>query len=206
MRIFLNRVVIWIVAWLGAAFVLNADVEFKGPVFYKGKINGDRFDGAEFTVSVKKSGFEVSCDAGNKVFDFPFTPKIISDVVVSIDCTAAAVWSRPGRELRDKRRSIATLSSDGVLRTVNYAVGEMTERWEWIIELGAVSPDGSTVLAKCAKLIPIGDGTAGYVNHKWAILTLEGGKVKLLEELEFGKAFLRWPAYLKENDESRGGR
>lgn len=189
------------IALLGVISSLAAEVEFGGALFFKGVTVGETFEGRKFSVRGDEDSFDVTCKTSKQEFSFPIKVRIISDVVISHDCRAAAAWSRPSAELRDKRRSIATLTAAGVLRKATYASGEMTEDWEWIIELGSVSPDGRFVLAKCAKLIPVGDGPTGYVNHKWAVFRIEDGNIKIVEDFELEDAILRWPAYIKEGDD-----
>ena len=57
----------------------------------------------------------------------------------------------------------------------------MTDEFGWIVDLGAVSDNGQLVLAKCAFMLPPREDGSQWVNHKWAILKLQGDAIKVIE-------------------------
>lgn len=178
--------------WLMFLSALCAETVFDGPIFFKGDIVQQKFQGKEFQIDAEKGRFVVVCGQTGKVFTIPTKAKLVRDAVISGRKSAVAVSFSYTSSNRDSRRCLVTVTGDGVVRPIDYAGNKITEDLGWIIELGAVSNDGLVVLAKFAKFLPKGNGM-NYVNHEWAFVSLEKGKIELIEEVSFESAITRWP-------------
>ena len=63
----------------------------------------------------------------------------------------------------------------------DYKYPHMTKDFGWIVDLVSVSDDGSLILAKCAFMQPPRENGSQWVNHRWAILAIRQGSIKVIE-------------------------
>lgn len=161
--------------------VLLAEPLYVSSINFKGRIEGQSFEGRDFNVELKDRKFKIRCQRGeNGVFELDRNDNSILDLVFSPKCSAVAVALR-ATDSNSRRRSLVTIASDGEKRSFNYKAYEMSERLGWIVELGSVSDDGERVLAKCAWMLPENDAGISNVQHGWMILRIGEEEIEVFE-------------------------
>ena len=170
---------------------VRSEMRFGGPILFKGVVGESSFEGKVFNVILDEHGFSVISRNPQKAYVIPSDKETLYDAVISQKKSAVAVCLRQESD-EDSNEFLITLTDDGVLRVAKYSDSEMTATLGWVIELGAVSDDGKLVLAKCAKYTAPRNGI-NYVNHFWAFLSINEGKVKVVKEINFDGIDFKWP-------------
>jgi hypothetical protein len=167
--------------------VAAEDKPIDGAIVFRGKINGAHFRGSGMDIEVGDAEVSIRNEKNESIFKIPLRQQKLADAVLSHNRKAAAVVLK-GTPWPNRRQALATSNSEGVRRMFHYKTYEMTQELGWIVELGAVSDDGSLVLAKCAFMLPA-EGDVQRVNHKWIVLRVGG---ESLEVVETESAIERW--------------
>lgn len=153
---------------------------FLGPIIFKGQSENAHFSGQGFDIDVDEEKFTVSrFEKGSNEFTFNFNNSSIRDLVFSANRTAIAV-AMSASEWKKAQMALITIDASGRKRVFEYQSHEMTERYGWIVELGAVSDNGELILAKCALLLPENNGRQ-FVRHEWVVLAISENSIKVLE-------------------------
>jgi hypothetical protein len=118
-------------------------------------------------------------ERGSDEFMVKFNKSSIRDLVFSSSRAAIAV-AMSASEWKEALMALVTVDASGKRRVFEYQSHQMTERFGWVVELGAVSDNGSLVLAKCAMLMPEVNGMRP-VNHRWTILSVVDGSIRVVE-------------------------
>lgn len=151
-----------------------------GRIWFRGGVDGAAFKGPEFDLVAGAKTFAIKVKKTGGEFVFPRQKQKLSDAVLSRNQQAAAVLLR-GLPAPSRRATIATIDAAGKSRIYDYKSYEMTKELGWIVELGAVSDDGKLVLAKCAFMLPAEADGSERVNHRWVILEVAEGSLKVVE-------------------------
>jgi hypothetical protein len=167
--------------------VVAEDKPIDGSIVFRGKIDGTHFRGSGFDIEVGEAKVSIRNEKNEAEFTIPLRDQKLADAVLSHNREAAAVVLK-GTPWPSRRQALATSNSNGIQRMFNYKTYEMTKELGWIVELGAVSDDGSLVLAKCAFMMPA-EGDVQRVNHKWLVVRVGA---ESLEVVEAESAIDRW--------------
>ncbi|HSP41601.1 MAG TPA: hypothetical protein VLO11_01915 [Luteolibacter sp.] len=190
----LNLLLSILVCGIFSSQVFSKDELIGGAIVFRGKIDGNHFSGTDFDVVVEDADISILTNKTQKKFTISATNQKVADVVLSRDHLATAVamndipW--PGRN-----QTLTTVNAAGVQRTFKSRIQQMTKALGWIVELGAVSNDGSLVLAKCAFFLPK-EGDMQRVNHKWIVLQIGEQSLEVVEDSD---ALGKWAAILESN-------
>ena len=136
---------------IGGVFLCGlayAQMEIKGPIDLKGQFDGKVFHSQSFDVTVDKEKFVITCDQRVEKFVIPATnAQKLYDVAVSHNNGAVVALIR-SINFQDPQVVLTTVCDSGETRVFNYKNQHMTNHYEWIEELGAVSDGGDIILAK----------------------------------------------------------
>jgi hypothetical protein len=179
-----------------------ADQVFDGPICMRGSADGNIFDGPSFGIEMVDGGFSIICNPKKAKFDLRTDARVLQDAIVSCNQGAVAVSLRKTQEWGGSQAVIATISASGKVRIYEFRDQRMTEQFGWLVELGAVSDDGRFILAKCATFLPKKNGRR-WVNHRWTVLAIDDGSLKVVEILGLEEALARWSEYTKADNMAR---
>jgi hypothetical protein len=87
-----------------------------------------------------------------------------------------------------------TVNASGEQRAFEYEAYKMTKRLGWIVELGAVSNDGTCLLAKCALMLPENEAGVSYVRHEWTVLKISNDSIDIIDSVD---AINKWHDYAR---------
>jgi hypothetical protein len=149
-----------------------------GGMTFKGEIQGSEFKGPTFDLSVKEETIFISAKKSKLNFSVPAKDQSVADVVFSSKQKSVAVLLK---SLEGRGQALATVLSNGDPKWYVYRTYEMLEGVDWIVELGAVSKDGSLILAKGAFMLPPSEDGRQYVNHRWMIFSIGENSLKMIE-------------------------
>lgn len=183
-------VIIWIIA---STIGIGAQIRFGGAVVFKGKLEGNVIQGHNITIEAQKGVVKLTCKSNASVFKLNTEAEVLLDAVASRNCKSVAISMKVSNDAGDLRQCLATISDENVVRMANYTDRILVKDLGWVVELGAVSGDGRMILAKCAKFLPPDTQGVTRVNHVWAFLAIEGGKIKLIRENDLAE-LIEWPS------------
>jgi len=155
---------------------------FVGPLRFKGHSDGERFIGRGFEIDRDGPNFEILLRpkiGEPRSFSLEFNRNSIRDVVCSSRCSAVAV-ATDASEWRSSQMALVTVDVAGKKRAFYYKYRKLTDRFGWIVELGAVSDDGTLVLAKCARMQPADESGVAFVQHEWVVLRVSNGSLEIV--------------------------
>lgn len=173
--------------WSGV-FAKDEFETFDGPIRFKGIAKGAEFIGVNFRIKEAEGLFHII--GKNPKIEFVAIP---SDMrmhdIASSSNGKIVVLSMASRKVENFSRSILVIDSSGVSNKINYKAYDLTDKYDWIEEIAAISDNGVKILAKCARMV---ESDAGHkiVNHDWAILSLGNGEIK---SIETDNVFSKWP-------------
>ena len=171
---------------------LFSEMRFGGPLLFKGEFTKNSFEGSAFIITAKNEGFLFVCKEKESRFLIPEKKGVLHDAVLSRDKSAIAFCIRYDEDDGGQSELLGTFTKDGVVLLIKYPYQEMTKKLGWIVELGAVSDEGTMVLAKCAKFLPPREGI-NFVNHTWSFLSVTDKRVRMVKELEISELEFKWP-------------
>lgn len=176
-----------------SAHHVRGEIFFGGPIQFKGYIEDRKFVGETCDISAHADKFVISSKIAERMFTIPVREKSLLDVVFNIEHSATAVMLS-GEPWKKPIEVLATVSNSGEVRMREFGPYQMTKKYGWPIELGAVSDDGKLVLAKCGHLLPEKNGVR-KVRHCWLILSVSEDVVKVVEAKA---AIHRWTEYAEQ--------
>ncbi len=169
---------------------LSAEEFFGSPLGFKGATNGDSFESARFKVSHAEGKFTVTEKEKGGKFTIEEKDEKLQDATLSDNGETIAVFL--SRKDRDRPSySLIVVDAAGKTSKLSYKPQEMSDTYGWLVGIGAVSNDGSAVLAECARMVRISEMRSD-VRHDWLIISIEGGNFRILES---ENAFTKWASY-----------
>jgi len=154
---------------------LNAQDFFDGPIQFKGRVDESHLSGKEFNIEMANEKVTIACIKSRNRFHFDSNGMVLRDAVLSINENFAAV-SLQSRNWKEPVMSLVILSSDGIIKNIDYRLHRLSDNYGWVVELAAISNDGKRVLAKCARMIHE-NGKNTIAGHDWVMLSFEGNKI-----------------------------
>lgn len=169
-----------------------AETRFGGNIIFRGQQEGQMLRCKNFNIAAKEKNFELTCKSTNLTFEINPESRILQDAVVSKNGKSIAVSLKVSNDSRNLQECLATVTDEKLTRVAYYTDRMLVEDLGWIVELGAVSDDGSVILAKCAKFLPSSADGVSRVNHVWAFLKIQDSKIMLIQEVNIAEA-IKWP-------------
>lgn len=151
-----------------------------GSIVFRGTVDGLTFRSSSFDIVVGDDALAITAKKNKLKFSIPIESQKLSDAVLSRNHQAAAVVLG-GLPWPSRQQALVTVNAAGEKKVFEYKTYEMTKDLGWIVELGAVSDEGTLVLAKCAFMLPPREDGSEWVNHKWVILLVSDGALKVVE-------------------------
>lgn len=165
---------------------------FVSSIKFKGQSEETHFIGRDFDIKLEGLNFKISRhEKRNQPFVVERNNNSILDLVFSSSRKVVAV-AMDATDQKNRQSAVVTVDATGKKRVFKYQAYKMTERLGWIVELGAVSDDGTLILAKCARMLPENKEGRSYVRHEWTVLEISNGSIKVIDSKN---AISKWADY-----------